>query len=97
MSVSFPGDEPSPIHDLLQSRQFREGQPTGTVNWGPEYMNREQAQAQLQTQGLNRLQSAIQDLHEEFHPPDEMRWSPEEGEQEMSLWQQMFHDRRGES
>lgn len=28
--------------------------------------------------------------------PDAMRWSPSEGEHEMSLWQEMFHDRRTE-
>lgn len=32
----------------------------------------------------------------ELDSPDAMRWSPEEGENEISAWRDIFHDRRGE-
>jgi len=47
------------------------------------------------------LQSQAEVVHEQYFgsgrrplSPDAMRWTPEEGEQEMQEWQSIFRDRR---
>lgn len=83
-------------HLQEQSPYQRRAQAIQRRNW--EQLHGPLEQQPLSERARRRERPGGWDIDYDPDPdlPDAMRWSPEQGEHEMSLWQQMFHDRREE-